>query len=67
MSYPLDLDEISDEKLLAEVQRRAALRMKGLCTYCERPGDTRPCKLPERHEEATRPVRKTIWERLAET
>jgi len=69
MGYPLDLDEISDEKLLGELQRRASLRIRGLCTYCERPGKTSTCKFPDRHAQAvepkTPPNGKTIWDHLA--
>lgn len=52
MSYRLDLDEQPEERLLAELVRRRALRKKGLCDYCERAPDTKPCKFPGRHHRA---------------
>ena len=49
MSYPLDLDEIPEEKLIEELARRCHARIKGLCDYCGREPSTPPCKLLERH------------------
>ena len=49
MSYRLDLDEMSEEKLLAELFRRSKLRAQGLCDYCGRLPSTNPCKFPHRH------------------
>jgi hypothetical protein len=52
MSYRLDLDEQDERKLVGEIERRKALRAKGLCDYCERTPDTKPCKFPGRHRRA---------------
>jgi hypothetical protein len=49
MSYPLDLDEIRESALVAELARRATLRRAGVCDYCGRSRSLLPCKLPERH------------------
>ena len=50
MSYRLDLDEMSEEKLLEELNRRQKLRQAGLCDYCGREPGTTSCKFPERHK-----------------
>lgn len=49
MSFLLDLDEMSEERLQRELDRRKALRAKGLCDYCERPPSSTPCRFPDRH------------------
>lgn len=49
MSYPRDLDEISQAELEQEITRRILLRIEGKCDYCERPVDADPCRFPERH------------------
>jgi hypothetical protein len=49
MSFPLDLDEIPDLQLQAEIVRRAMLGAKGRCTYCGRLPTEPVCKLPIRH------------------
>jgi len=50
MSYALDLDEYTAERLLKELQRREELRSDGKCCYCERPFFIVPsCKFPLRH------------------
>jgi hypothetical protein len=50
MSYPIDLDDRDEEKLLEELLRRAALRGEGKCDYCSRELGSKPsCKHPERH------------------
>lgn len=49
MSYPTDLDEMPETTLLAELERRATLRSRGLCDYCGTGPDTAPCKFPGRH------------------
>lgn len=49
MTYPNLLEEIHLQKLWAELERRARLCQAGLCTYCERKPDTKPCRFPERH------------------
>lgn len=51
MGYP-HLDEISEERLTAELTRRKRLRWQGLCDYCERHSDTPSCKFPDRHQGA---------------
>lgn len=48
MSYCLDLDEYTDEQLHAELERRLAKRLDGLCSYCDKPlGPERVCKQHE--------------------
>jgi hypothetical protein len=49
MSYPRDIDEIPEAELLAELCRRRQLRDGGLCDYCGRNRDSKPCRFPERH------------------
>lgn len=36
MSYPMDLDDYSDEILEKELARRQDFRFRGLCDYCQR-------------------------------
>jgi len=50
MSYPLDLDEISEENLRGELKRREQHWQAGLCDYCGRKPETPPCKFPDRHQ-----------------
>lgn len=50
MSYPRDLDEYDDEDLQEELDRRAELKKKGLCTYCKRKVTASACRFPERHK-----------------
>lgn len=50
MSYPMDLDEYKTSVLRAELARREALRLKGMCDYCgKKISDTPGCKESERH------------------
>jgi hypothetical protein len=49
VSYPLDLDEYDEERLLAELRLREERRLAGRCDYCNRPPTTPACKFPERH------------------
>lgn len=50
MSYPRDLDEVSEKELVSEISRRKLLRRKGNCDYCGRPAGCIPaCRFPERH------------------
>jgi len=53
MSYSKDLDEYSEDELLAELEQRKDLRSTGLCDYCAQPGYTPSCKFPFRHVVAT--------------
>lgn len=50
MSFLLDLDEIPEERLVAELERRKQLRSEGKCDYCERDVNTSSCKFPHRHK-----------------
>ena len=34
MSYPIDLDEQTDQAIFAEYDRRVRLANRGCCTYC---------------------------------
>mgnify|MGYP001558649347 CR=1 FL=1 len=47
-----DLDEYTTRELIDEINRRALLRERGICDYCERKGDSPTCKFPERHQKA---------------
>lgn len=49
MAYPLDMDEIPEERLAAEIARRANMRLRGLCDYCGAVSTAPTCKFPERH------------------
>lgn len=49
MSYYRDLDEYTTTELREELRRRAVAGRAGVCDYCGRTPDTRPCKFPERH------------------
>lgn len=50
MSYPMDLDDYTDQELLTELKERAEKRAMGLCDYCGRKPTTSPCKYPKRHQ-----------------
>jgi hypothetical protein len=51
MSYPVELDEYTDEALRAELARRHFAQREGKCSYCGRPLRSEPrCRFPERHE-----------------
>lgn len=50
MSYPLDVDEIEEDDLFAELLRREKARSDGYCDYCNRKSETTPCKFPARHK-----------------
>lgn len=52
MSYPIDLDEYSEDRLKGELARRKKLRAKGLCDYCERSWETKPCAQSDRHSDS---------------
>jgi hypothetical protein len=48
--YPLRLEEVSEQALEGELERRRKLRSQGKCDYCERVWGMRPtCKFPQRH------------------
>jgi hypothetical protein len=73
MSYPLDLDEYSEDRLRKELNDREADRRKGLCDYCKRsPSDT-ACRFPDRHHApiaakptADQPLLDEMWQRLVQ-
>lgn len=50
MSYPIDLDEMDEDDLVAEIQRRKLMRSMGRCDYCGSKDRSRKCKMPMRHE-----------------
>lgn len=50
MSFPRDLDEIPEEELRAEIERRASARRLGICDYCGRAGTEKACKFTDRHK-----------------
>lgn len=49
MSYPMSLDDYTDDQLAAEIARRTKSRKRGLCDYCKRRPSLPPCRFPERH------------------
>lgn len=50
VSYPRDIDDITDVELVAEIVRRNRLRKEGRCDYCKAQARvTNPCGYPERH------------------
>jgi hypothetical protein len=49
VSYPRDLDEVHEDQLREELERRRAARIAGVCDYCGRHPDTPECKFPSRH------------------
>lgn len=49
MSYPRDLDEIPEEELRKEIERRQTARSEGKCDYCGRAVVESPCRFPKRH------------------
>lgn len=49
VSYPVDLDEMSEDKLRAELVRREEARRESKCGYCGRSAAETSCKFPERH------------------
>lgn len=48
----MELDEVSEDLLRAELARRTRHRGLGLCDYCGMPSETRVCKYPDRHRAA---------------
>jgi hypothetical protein len=49
-ALPPPLDEIEEERLVYELERRLSLRAQEKCDYCERVWGTKPCcKFPSRH------------------
>jgi len=54
MGYPIDLDEMSDEKVFEEAQRRFNCRRDFVCYYCGKPLDSgHPCKIQEHNKTRT--------------
>ena len=49
MSYQLSLDEMTTSVLEEELTLRRDRLAKGNCDYCNRPGDSTPCRFPARH------------------
>lgn len=49
MGYPVDLDQLSENSLREELDKRKKLREEGKCDYCERFPSTEPCRYPHRH------------------
>ena len=60
MGYPLDLDEMSEIRLVAELAERKENRAKGLCDYCHRSGSTPSCKMSVRHDVARATLREKM-------
>jgi hypothetical protein len=58
MSFPIDLDELTEKAILGELALRKSLRARGLCDYCHRRvGELPSCKFPERHNPPKPPKR----------
>lgn len=51
MSYPLDLQEIGEERIKLELSQREKRRAAGRCDFCDRPPASKPCKFPRRHHD----------------
>lgn len=49
MSLFRDVDEYDDHSLQSLLDHRVRMRSKGVCDYCLRTPDTKPCRFPERH------------------
>lgn len=49
MSYPRPLEEIPEEELRAEIERRECLQKMGLCDYCGKNPSQPECRMVERH------------------
>lgn len=45
-----DMDEVPEERLKAELQRRITARQAGLCDYCGRCPSTPSCRFEDRHK-----------------
>ena len=52
METQIDLREIDEVLLNREVTRRVIMHVNGRCDYCERDGQSPPCKHKERHARA---------------
>jgi hypothetical protein len=52
MSYPCDIDEMTEKELEEELKRRARARERGLCDYCGRKPTVPVCRMAERHRDA---------------
>ena len=65
MSYPTSLDEYAEQFLRGELALREARRAAGLCDYCNRAPDTKPCRFPDRHRSA--PARESAALQTPET
>jgi hypothetical protein len=52
MSYPLDLDEMGEERIKMELAQRERRRAAGRCDYCDREPSSPICKFPRRHHDA---------------
>ncbi len=51
MSYPMDLEDYSDERLSEELQRRYKARQAGNCDNCGKPLKSEPkCRRTQRHD-----------------
>ena len=49
MSDPVELNEIHEDMLWEEIERRRMARIEGLCDYCGREPSTPECQFPMRH------------------
>ncbi len=59
MGYPLGLDEITEEKLVDELNKRLEKRSLGVCDYCFRLPTEPTCKFQDRH--ANPPLSKNLF------
>lgn len=51
MSYQLSIDEMTEARISAELDKRVVSRQRGGCDYCGRAPTTVPCKFPDRHSD----------------
>lgn len=52
VSYPLDLDEMGEDRIKIELAQRERRRAAGRCDYCGRLPSSPSCKFPRRHNDA---------------
>lgn len=51
MSYPKDIDEMTEFEMRGELTLRESRRAQGWCDYCCREPHEKECKFPKRHHD----------------
>jgi hypothetical protein len=51
VSYPKDIDEMTEAELLGELRLRESRRANGWCDYCCHYSHESPCRFPKRHHD----------------